>query len=309
MEEIDLGIDFLGKRLRLPMVINAITGGTEQAGRINQILASIAARYEIAMAVGSQTIAIEDPGLRYTFSIVREVNPDGLIFANISAGSGITEALEAVDMINADALQIHFNIPQELAMPEGDRSFKGILSRIQKITEKCQVPVIAKEVGFGFSRESIRRLYEAGVSIYDIGGKGGTNFVSIEDQRSGKFIGELDQWGIPTAVSLIEAVSMDLPIRIIASGGIRTAPDAAKAYALGADMVGMAAPFLRTLLNHGPEKLEREIEDLIYRLKAVFLMTGSRNLEQIKKQPLIILNETAQWIEARGINKLRWSDR
>ncbi len=309
MEDINLGVDFLGKRLRLPMVINAITGGTDQAGRINQILSSIAARYEIAMAVGSQAIAIEDPGLRYTFSIVREVNPDGLIFANISAGSGISEALEAIDMINADALQIHFNIPQELAMPEGERSFQGILPRIQKITENCPVPVIAKEVGFGFSRESICRLYEAGVSIYDIGGKGGTNFVSIEDQRSGKFIGELDQWGIPTAVSLIEAVSMDMPIQIIASGGIRTAPDAAKAYALGADMVGMAAPFLRTLLNHGSEELERKIEEMIYRLKAVFLMTGSRNLEQIKKQPLIILNETAQWIEARGINKLRWSKR
>ncbi len=309
MDEIDLGIDFLGKRLRLPMVINAITGGTEQAGRINQTLSSLAARCEIAMAVGSQTIAIHDPGWRYTFSIVREVNPDGLVFANISGGSSISEAIEAVEMIHADALQIHFNIPQELAMPEGERSFKGILARVRKITEECPVPVIAKEVGFGFSRESIYRLYEAGVSVYDIGGKGGTNFVSIEDQRSGKFMGELDQWGIPTAVSLMEAVCMDLPIQIIASGGIRTAPDVAKAYALGADMVGMAGPLLRTLLDHGPEELKRVIDELIYRLKAVFLMTGSRNMEQIKKQPLIILNETAQWIEARGIDKLRWSQR
>ncbi len=309
MEEIDLGLDFLGKKLRLPMVINAITGGTKQAGRINHTLSSIAARFEIAMAVGSQTIAIEDPGLRYTFSIVREVNPDGLIFANISAGSGLAEALEAVEMIDADALQIHFNIPQELAMPEGERSFKGILPRIKKLSEECPVPVIAKEVGFGFSRESIQRLYEAGVAIFDIGGQGGTNFASIENQRSGKFSDEMDQWGIPTAVSLIEALSMDLPIQTIASGGIRTAPDMAKAYALGADMLGVAGPFLRTLLNHGPEELERMIEEMIYRLKAIFLMSGSANLEQIRKQPLIILNETAQWIEARGINKLRWSQR
>ncbi len=309
IEEIDLGVSFLGKKLKMPMVINAITGGTKQAGRINHTLSSIAARHEIAMAVGSQIIAIDDPGLRDTFSIVREVNPDGLIFANVSAGSSVTQAIAAVEMIKADALQIHFNVPQELAMPEGERSFKGILSQVQKIASHLQVPVIAKEVGFGFSRESINRLFEAGVRIYDIGGLGGTNFISIEDQRQGKFIGELDIWGIPTAVCLIEAVSMDLPIQIIASGGIRTAPDAAKAYALGADMVGIAGPFLRTLLNYGPEKLEREIEDLIYRLKAVFLMTGSCNLEQIKKQPLVILNETAQWIEARGINKLNWSQR
>ncbi len=309
MDEIDLGLDFLGKRLRLPMVINAITGGTEQAARINQILSSIAVRYEIAMAVGSQTIAIHDPGLRYTFSIVREYNPDGLVFANVAAGSAVSEAVEAVEMMNADALQIHFNIPQELAMSEGERSFRGILNRVQKIVDNCPVPVIAKEVGFGFSRESICRLYEAGISIYDISGQGGTNFITIEDQRSGKFMGEMDQWGIPTAVSLMEAISLDLPIQIIASGGIRTAADAAKAYALGADMVGIAGPFLRTLLNHGPEELEREIEEMIYRLKAVFLMTGSGNLEQIKKQPLIILNETAQWIESRGIDKLMWSRR
>ncbi|KUG04663.1 isopentenyl-diphosphate delta-isomerase, fmn-dependent [hydrocarbon metagenome] len=291
------------------MVINAITGGTEQASRINQTLASIAARYQVAMAVGSQTAAIDDPGLRYTFSIVRECNPDGLVFANIAAGSGTSEALEAVAMINADALQIHFNIPQELAMSEGERSFRGILDRVQKIVENCHVPVIAKEVGFGLSRESIGRLYEAGIRIYDIGGKGGTNFISIEDQRSGKFMGELDQWGIPTAVSLMEAVSLDLPMQIIASGGIRTVADAAKAYALGADMVGIAGPFLRILLNHGPEELERKIEEMIYRLKAVFLMTGSCNLEQMKNQPLIISNETAQWIEARGIDRLRWSQR
>lgn len=308
LEEIDLGYIFLGKKLKFPLLINAITGGTEQASQINQALSILAARQQIAMAVGSQTIAIENPGLKYTFALAREANPDGIILANISAASGVKEALEAVEMIQADGLQLHFNIPQELAMPEGERSFKGILKRVKKIKENCPVPIIAKEVGFGFSRESIERIYQTGISIFDIGGQGGTNFVSIEDKRRGMFGNELDGWGIPTAVSLIEALSLELPVKIIASGGVRSALDAAKALALGADLVGMAGSLLKILLNHGPEELEREIEAFFYRLKAVFLMTGARNLEEIKEKPLIILNETAQWIESRGIDN-KWSRR
>ncbi len=309
LEEIDPGTEFLGKKLRLPLIINAITGGTEQAGRINRALSSVAARQQIAMAVGSQTIAIEDTGLRHTFSLVREVNPDGLIIANISAGSSIKEAVEAVEMIDADALQLHFNLPQELAMPEGERSFKGMLKQVREINENCPVPVIAKEVGFGFSRESIERIHELGIKIFDIGGQGGTNFVSIEDQRSGNFRGELDQWGIPTAVSLIEALSLDFPIQVIASGGLRSALDMAKALALGADMTAKAGSLLKILLNHGAEQLEMELEAMEYRLKAILLMSGARNLEEIQQKPLVILNETAQWIEARGIDKYRWSRR
>jgi len=307
MDEIDLGVNFLGKRLRMPIVINAITGGTEQAGHINRALSLTAARHGIAMAVGSQTIAVDDPGLRYTFSVVREVNPEGLIFANVSAGSGISEAIEAVDMINADALQVHFNIPQELAMVEGERAFKGVISKVQRISEKCQVPVIAKEVGFGFSRESIKSLYDAGVTIFDIGGKGGTNFIHIEDQRSGKFAGELDDWGIPTAVSLAEAVNLNLPLQLIASGGIRTALDAVKSLALGADLLGLAGSVLKVLLEQGTDELQKILEEMVYRMKAIFLMTGSKNVEELRKKPIIILNETADWFNALGIDVSRWS--
>ena len=309
LEEIDLGYIFLGKKIKFPLLINAITGGTQQAAQVNQALSTLAARQGIAMAVGSQTIAIEDPGLKYTFALVREANPDGIVLANISAASGVKEAIAAVEMIKADGLQLHFNIPQELAMPEGDRSFKGILKQVKEIKENCPVPIIAKEVGFGFSRESIERIYQSGVSIFDIGGQGGTNFVTIEDQRQGMFGSELDQWGIPTAVSLIEALSMDLPIKIIASGGIRSALDAAKALALGADMVGMAGSLLKILLNHGSQELERELTAWLYRLKAVFLMNGAANLEEIKNKPVIILNDTAQWIKSRGIDKYKWSRR
>jgi isopentenyl-diphosphate delta-isomerase len=130
LEEIDLGYIFLGKKIKFPLLINAITGGTQQAAQVNQALSTLAARQGIAMAVGSQTIAIEDPGLKYTFALVREANPDGIVLANISAASGVKEAIAAVEMIKADGLQLHFNIPQELAMPEGDRSFKGILKQV-----------------------------------------------------------------------------------------------------------------------------------------------------------------------------------
>lgn len=308
-DEIDIGRQFLGKTLAVPIVINALTGGTEQALIINRLLSAIAAEFGLAMAVGSQTIAIDEPELRPTFSVVRDVNPNGLIFANISARSSLTAAIEAVDMIKADALQIHFNIPQELAMPEGDRSFRGMLANIRDIVKECPVQVIAKEVGFGFSRPSILRLFEAGIQIFDIGGKGGTNFVQIEDHRRGNFAGEFDEWGIPTAVSLAETISTELNLKVIASGGVRTAMDAGKALAMGADLVGIAGPFLKTLVNDGDKILKRRIQDLIYRLKAILMMTGSRNLSELSQQPLIILNTTAQWLEARGIDKDKWTNK
>lgn len=307
--EINIEKQFLGKTLAVPIVINAITGGTEQALHINKSLATIAAEFGLGMAVGSQTIAVDNPSLKPTFSIVRDINPDGLIFANISAQSNPAAAMEAVSMIKADALQIHYNIPQELAMPEGDRSFRGLLNNTRSIVAECPVPVIAKEVGFGFSRSSIYRLYEAGVKIFDVGGKGGTNFVQIEDHRQGNFAGEFDEWGIPTAVCLAEAIYTGLNIEVIASGGIRTAMEAGKALAMGADLVGIAGLFLKTLINEGDILLKQKLQDIIYRLKAILMMTGSRNLSELKKQPVIILNTTAQWLEAMGIDKYKWINR
>ncbi|MDD3022694.1 MAG: type 2 isopentenyl-diphosphate Delta-isomerase, partial [Syntrophomonadaceae bacterium] len=278
-----------------------MTGGTEQALDINRSLAFIAGKLGLIMAVGSQTIAVDIPDLQDSFKVVRQVNPSGLIVANVGAGADLSAALQAVAMINADALQLHFNVPQELAMPEGDRSFKGIIANVARIAERCPVPVIAKEVGFGFSRESAGKLFSAGVNIIDCGGKGGSNFVAIEDQRGGKFSCELDQWGIPTAVSLAENASMQFPIKIIASGGIRSAGDAAKALAMGADIVGMAGPLLKILVKQGSEALEQYLHEFFYRLKAVLLMTGSRNINELRKKPLLILGETAEYLRARGI--------
>lgn len=300
---------FIGKELRYPLLVNALTGGTDQARRINQALAYISRKHGLAMALGSQTIALEDPGLKETFSIVRDINPGGILMANLAANASLEKVLAAVEMISADAVQLHFNIPQELAMYEGDRNFKGLIENVKDIVNHCPVPVIAKEVGFGFSREAVKRLFDSGIKIFDNGGQGGTNFIVIEDQRDGKFDHELYDWGIPTATSLAEIVSLELPVRIIASGGIRTATDAAKAISMGAEFVGMAGPFLKVLLDGGIEELDKRVSSFLYRLRAVFLMTGSRNIEEMQKQPVIIVKETAEWLRARGIDPHFWSKR
>lgn len=261
------------------------------------------------MAVGSQTIALEETDWIESFSVVREYNPDGLIIANLSAAASSDDAMAAVDMINADALQLHFNVPQELAMPEGDRHFKDIIEQVSRVVETCPVPVIAKEVGFGFSRESVKRLYDAGVRIFDTGGQGGTNFIAIEDKRGGVFQGELNSWGIPTAVSLLEILASNLPVKIIASGGIRSGLDAAKSLALGADMVGIAGSLLRILLHQGADELDRWVNDFLYRLRAVFLMSGAANTKSIREKPVIILGPTAEWLRARNIDPTQWARR
>ncbi|NLB18278.1 MAG: type 2 isopentenyl-diphosphate Delta-isomerase, partial [Syntrophomonadaceae bacterium] len=187
LEEVDTAISFLGKNLSMPLIINAITGGVDEALTINGSLARLAAQHGLGMAVGSQTIALDDKELSKGFKIVRKENRDGLILANVAANTKPRVALQAVDMIEADGLQIHLNIPQELAMKEGDRDFRGLLDNMAELARIAPVPIIAKEVGFGLSRETCQRLYGAGVRIFDVGGRGGTNFIAIEQARSGLF--------------------------------------------------------------------------------------------------------------------------
>lgn len=309
ISDIDLTTAFLHKTLKYPLLINALTGGTQEARQINRALAQLAKKYGLAMAVGSMTIALEKPELMDTFAIVREVNPEGIIIANCGANLRAELACEAVKIIQADGLQLHFNVPQELAMTEGDRNFRGIIDNVKRITDRCPVPVIAKEVGFGLSRETVRKLFDAGITIFDNAGCGGTNFMAIEDQRNGKFNHELYDWGIPTAVSLAEIVSLRLPIHLVASGGIRTAAEIAKAVAMGAEVAGITGLFHKILNNQGFEELDRYIENLCYQLKSVFLMSGARDCRQLCTKPVIILNRTAEWLRARQVDPQIWSNR
>lgn len=306
-EDVDLQTIFLGKSLRYPVLINALTGGTESAYEINKTLAVAASRFGLAMAVGSMTIALEETALLNSFAVARDANPNGVIIANCGAGLEAAKACQLVDLIAADALQVHLNVAQELAMVEGDRDFRGILDNIARIAEDCPVPVIAKEVGFGLSYEAAAKLYRTGIRIIDNGGSGGTNFIAIEHQRAGNFERPLYEWGIPTAASLAEIVSLQLPLQIIATGGIRNSLDIAKAIAMGADLVGMSGWFLRRLKPG--QDLNDQITGLLRQLQAIFLMCGACNCESLQNKPLLILGRTADWLRARSIDPAIWSTR
>lgn len=309
-EEIDISYQFGGKVLSAPLIINAITGGNREVAAINRVLARLAGQTGIAMAVGSQTAALEDHRLYDTFAVVREENPHGVIIGNISGLTSPEQAREAVAMIGAEALQIHLNVPQELAMAEGERDFRGMLDNIAAIQKALTVPVIAKEVGFGISREAAGELQRRGVKWIDISGRGGTNFIAIERGRGARRFGvELEAWGITTSVSLLEALSLPEPIKCIASGGINNPLDIAKCLCLGAEMVGIAGHFLRLLLIQSEEVLAEEIERLKQGLRAVLMMTGARNLAELSRKPAVVTGKTREWLEQRGISTSHYAQR
>ncbi len=305
-QDVNLRTDLFGKTLNYPILINAMTGGTETATKINSKLATLAQRFGFGMAVGSQSIAIKDRSLRNSFALVRKSIPNGLVIANISARESVENARIAIDMIEADAIQLHFNVPQELSMPEGERNFKGVISNVMELAQSLPIPVIAKEVGFGFSREAIQQLINAGVANFDIGGTGGTNFIQIEDQRGGYFKQHLDTWGISTVCSLAETITAAEDIKVIASGGIKSAMQITKALALGADVCAMAGWFLKVLWNAGWEALIEQTQDLLYLLQSIFLMTGSSNIIEMKNKPVVITGLTAEYLRARDIDLKYW---
>ncbi|HWQ73008.1 MAG TPA: type 2 isopentenyl-diphosphate Delta-isomerase [Desulfitobacteriaceae bacterium] len=307
-KQIDTSLEFLKKKLKAPLLINAMTGGHPEVKQINRSLAAVAARAGIAMAVGSQTAGLEDPQVRDTYRIARDENPAGVLLANLSALAAPPMVKEAVEMIEADGVQLHLNVAQELAMPEGDRNFRGALANIEKISALSPVPVIVKEVGFGLSREAVRKIYEAGVRHIDISGKGGTDFIRIEYLRSGKeYRDKFRNIGIPAASSLLEALSLDLPLTVIASGGFRDGSDLACAFALGAGLVGMARHFLQVLIEGSEQELEKRVEIIIDDLRRTMMMAGAANLRELAEKPVIITGGTAEWLIRRGIDPNRYS--
>ncbi|MDS1030678.1 type 2 isopentenyl-diphosphate Delta-isomerase [Bacillota bacterium LX-D] len=301
--DVDLTCTWLGKRLKAPLIINAITGGAQETQSINGALARTAGKLGIAMAVGSQTSALNNNELKKTYSIARQENPAGLLLANVGALVSWEKALSAVEMIEADGLQIHLNSLQELLMPEGDRSFKGILHNIAEIIARCPVPVIVKEVGFGISMDVGRSLFEVGVKEIDISGLGGTNFAAIEIARSKqKFTEDFITWGIPTAKSILEIANLNLPLQIIASGGIVNGIEIAKALRIGATMVGIAGRALKFLLEKNEADLYSYIEDIITELKMTLLLTGSENIKCFRDVPIVVTGDTVEWIKQRKLN-------
>lgn len=303
--DVDLSTTVAGIRLGQPVLINAMTGGAPGVGAINRDLAEAAAELGLAMAVGSQTAGLREPEVVDTYRVVREVNPHGVIFANLSADATPDRARAAVEMIRADALQLHLNAPQELRMREGDRDFRGQLERIAELAASLDVPVIVKECGFGVSREAAQRLHAAGVRAIDVSGRGGTNFAWIEDQRAGREEVDpgLEAWGIPTACSLAEVAALGLPgLDLIGSGGLRYGSEAAKALALGARAVGLAGAVLERQQCGGIAAVRAYLSQFLTDLRTATLLAGARSIADLQRKPVIITGGVAEWCRLRGVD-------
>jgi len=305
--DIDLSTSVFGKKLDSPLFITAITGGHPASKEINKQLAIVAEENNIALGVGSQRAACEHPELADTYSVVRDNAPDCLLVGNIGAPQ-LNLANKAVEILDADILAIHLNPLQESIQPEGDLDARGYLDLISKITDAVDIPVMAKETGCGISGETAKQLADAGVSFIDIEGAGGTSWAAVETYRAeDRYYGELFwDWGIPTAISTAEVVNnVDIPV--VSSGGIRSALEAAKAIALGADSVGMALPFLKKSISH--EELTQFINKFNDSLRIAMFLVGANNIEELKQSKLVVRGKTREWLNERGINTKNYSRR
>jgi isopentenyl-diphosphate Delta-isomerase len=288
---------FLGKSLQTPLLISSMTGGTDIAHTINMRLAKVAQAYGLAMGVGSQRIAVEQPQLSETFA-VRSLAPNIPLFANLGVvqlnyGYGLAECQQAVDLLEADALILHINPLQECVQSRGDTNFQGLFAKIADLCADLPVPVIAKEVGNGISAPIATRLLEAGVAAIDVAGAGGTSWAKVEGERAEDLrqrrLGQtFADWGIPTADCLTEIRQVHPTVPLIASGGLRNGLDAAKAIALGADLAGMAYPFLRAA-HESEEALHTLVEILIAELQTVLLCTGNATLADLQRSDCLHL--------------------
>jgi len=311
--DIDTSTIVFNHRFAAPLLVGAITGGTEKARKINLSIAEAVEELGLGMGVGSQRIAIENPELEKTFAVVREKAPTAFVIANIGApqlvtGYGIEEAKKAVEMIEANALAIHLNSLQETIQPEGETNYAGVLRKIEEIARNLDVPVIVKETGAGIAYEDARRLENAGVKGIDVSGVGGTSFAAVEYYRAEKAENEFQQrlgenfwdWGIPTTISIVE-VSKAVHIPVIASGGIRNGEHIAKALALGASLASVSAPILHVAVK-GSEKVKEELAFLIKELRNTMFLVGASSIETLKKVPIVIMGKTREWLKLRGFN-------
>ncbi|QQE72776.1 type 2 isopentenyl-diphosphate Delta-isomerase [Brevibacillus composti] len=300
---IELGTTLAPFALDSPIIINAMTGGAAATTEINRALAVIARERGLAMAVGSQMAALRDEAVSHSYQVVRKENPTGLIFANLGAEATVDQAMRAVEMIEADGLQIHLNVMQELLMPEGDRDFRGYLDHICEIKEKLPVPVMVKEVGFGMAKETIGQLIEAGISLLDVGGRGGTNFAKVENKRHHLPMAMFENWGFTTAESLLETEPWrGRHAAFIATGGIRNGLDAVKAIALGASAVGIAGSILR-LVQTSPLEMCLEYVDLWHhQMRVAMTALGAATVKELQEVPVLITGKTAEKGRLRGWN-------
>ena len=296
LADVDTTQTLFNKTLKTPLLISSMTGGTSEARKINRMLATAAQEMGIAMGIGSQRAAIEDDSLTNTYQI-RDVAPDILLFANLGAVQlnyhyGLTECQRAVDMCQADALILHFNPLQEAVQPEGDGDFSNLLSKVEAVCRQLSVPVIAKEVGWGFSEQAARQLASAGVAAIDVAGAGGTSWSQVEMYRAptthhARVAASFIDWGISTAVSIQYCRHAAPNLPIIASGGIKNGIDVAKCIALGAQIVGFAGQFLQAVHANGINGVIELTNILTDELRIAMFCSGAQNLTNLAQTKLL----------------------
>jgi len=302
ISDVDLSVEFFGRQLQAPIVISGMSGGTDNGRELNRAMAAAAQKFGLAMGVGSQRAMLVRPDAVDSFR-VREVAPDILLFANLGCVQArdieVGRVAELVEAIRADAICIHLNPAQELVQDEGDRDFRGCLDAIAELVEELHVPTIVKETGCGLSPATLARLAAVGVEWVDTAGAGGTTWTGIEGMRGGarqRALGEaLREWGIPTAASVVYARRAGF--RIIASGGIRSGLDAARAIALGADAVGLALPFLRAFAAGGTTEVLNATAALVESLRSIAMLVGASSVAAMREAPRVLGPELRAWLD------------
>lgn len=289
LSEVDMSQSLFNRRLPVPVLISSMTGGTTEAERINRNLAAAAQAAGLAMGVGSQRAALQDPSLASTFQ-VRDLAPDILLFANLGAvqlnyGFGADQCRRAVEMIEADALILHLNPLQEALQPEGDVNFTRLIDKIAALKPKLEVPLVVKEVGWGFSRDAARQLFDAGVDALDVAGAGGTSWSQVEmhridDPYQAQTAAAFIDWGIPTAEALLNARSVSPDWPVFASGGLRSGLDVAKCLALGANLGGLAGAFLKAAVD-SQEAAYKVMKMITNQIRIAMFACGARTLADL----------------------------
>lgn len=302
VDEIDTSTVLLGKRLRLPIVIAAMTGGTERAAEVNRDLASIAESRGLGFGLGSQRAMQRQPDTAWTYQ-VRDWAPSTLVLGNV----GVVQAREMptsviakmVSDIGADALCVHLNPAQEIVQPEGDRDFRGGVATFERLVKELPVPVVGKETGCGLSYQTALKLKAAGVRTVDTSGAGGTSWVGVETLRAQGDQARLGQlfwdWGVPTAASVHACVSVGL--ETIATGGVQSGLDVVRALALGARAAGIARPMLQAHVRGGKAEVERVIDQLEREIRAAMLLCGARSVDELARVPRLIFSPLKEWME------------
>ncbi|MCS7142102.1 MAG: type 2 isopentenyl-diphosphate Delta-isomerase [Candidatus Nitrosocaldus sp.] len=310
IDEVDTSTTFLGHGFSAPIIIDSMTGGTDEATVINERLAQVAEELNLGMGVGSQRAGLLSDSLRESYSIARKSAPNAFLIANIGGvqlrSITLDDVRRIIEMIDADAIAVHLNPLQELIQPEGEPRFKGIYSKIVELVRSVDIPVIVKEVGSGISRDVAVRLEIAGVKAINVAGSGGTSWAGVEKLRADNSkapmksrLGELLwDWGIPTAMSLLE-VRRSVRVSIVASGGLRNGMDVAKCIALGADMCALAWPFLRCAAESKEAVLDYA-RALIEELRAVMFLVGARDVRALKRARYHLQGPLLEWFRTYG---------